>query len=103
MPTTVPSPGIYFRKGHFNDKLVDDLITVKISVVIITPLGAEEKELVFTGSDLLSVITLIVEAVTNLGVVRGLPVARTLGGSLSGATSPQDRSVSALADGQAPA
>lgn len=103
MPTSVPSPGIYFRKGHFNDKLIDDLITVKISVVIVTPLGAEEKELVFTGSDLLSVITLIVEAVTNLGVVRGLPVSRTLGGNLSGATAQQGRSLEPQATEQAPA
>lgn len=82
MPLTVPLDGIYFRKGHFNDRLIDNLLTVKVSVVIITPLGAEEKELTFTGSDLISVIQALVMTVANLGAARGLQVDRMLGGTL---------------------
>jgi len=82
MPLTVPLDGIYFRKGHFNDRLIDNLLTVKVSVVIITPLGAEEKELTFTASDLLTAITALVDTVANLGAARGLAVDRTLGGNL---------------------
>lgn len=82
MPLTLPLDGIYFRKGHFNDRLIDNLLTVKVSVVIITPLGAEEKELTFTGSDLISVIQALVMTVANLGAARGLQVDRMLGGTL---------------------
>lgn len=82
MPLTLPLDGIYFRKGHFNDRLIDNLLTVKVSVVIITPLGAEEKELTFTGTDLISVIQALVMTVANLGAARGLQVDRMLGGTL---------------------
>lgn len=93
MPVTLPLDGIYFRKGHFNDRLIDNLLTVKVSVVIITPLGAEEKELTFTGSDLITVIQALVATVANLGAARGLQVDRMLGGSLP--TAAEQRALSA--------
>jgi hypothetical protein len=78
----VPLPGIYFRKGHFDDRLIDGLITVKISVVIITPLGAEEREMVFTGSDIMTAINAMLTALGAVGVTAGLQVDRVLGGDL---------------------
>jgi hypothetical protein len=78
----LPPPGIYFRKGHFDDRLLDGLITVKISVALVTPLGVEEKEMVFTAADLLTAINTMLTVITNLGAGRGLEVVRSLGGTL---------------------
>lgn len=78
----LPFPGIYFRKGHFDDRLIDGLITVKISVAIITAFGVEEKELVFTGSDILSAINAMLTALGVLAGATGLEMVQTLGGTL---------------------
>jgi hypothetical protein len=78
----LPPPGIYFRKGHFDDRLIDGLITVKISVALVTPLGVEEKEMIFTAADLLTAINTMLTVITNLGAGRGLEVVQTLGGTL---------------------
>jgi hypothetical protein len=82
MATAMPREGIYFRKGHFDDRLIDELITVKVSVVVVTPLGAEEKELTFSGSDILSAIQAMLTVVTGLGGVLGLETAQVFGGTL---------------------
>ena len=99
MPLTLPLAGIYFRKGHFDDRLVDGLITVKISVAIITPFGVEEKELEFTGADILTAITNMLAALSTVGALSGLPLASVLGGELP--SSRLQRVASAV--GQAPA
>ena len=85
MATALPLPGIYFRKGHFDDRLIDDLITIRVSVALITPLGVEEKEMEFTGSDILSAVNAMLAVIANLGTLTALPVARTLGGELPSA------------------
>lgn len=95
-----PDPGIYFRKGHFDDRLIDGLLTVKITVAIFTPFGVEEKELTFTGTDLMTIVQQIVTTVANLGVGRGLAVSRSLGGTLAPISEQRAREVqpSALAE-----
>lgn len=93
-----PLPGVYFRKGHFDDRLLDGLITVKISVAIVTPLGVEEKELTFSASDILTAITAMLAAISNLGGGLALSVDSAFGGDLP--SSAQQRAlppVSALA------
>lgn len=95
-----PLPGIYFRKGHFDDRLLDGLLTVKISVAIVTPLGVEEKEMTFTATDILTAIQAMLAVVTNLGSALGLPVAQTLGGSLPSASEQRNMQRSALAGDQ---
>jgi hypothetical protein len=82
MPMTLPLSGIYFRKGHFDDRLIDGLITVRISVAIITAFGVEEKELEFTGSDILTAITNMLAALSTVGALSGLPLSSVLGGDL---------------------
>ena len=68
MATTLPAPGIYARKGSFNDRLLDGLVTVRVSVAVITPLGVEERELEFTAGDLLTAIQALLAAVDGLRV-----------------------------------
>ena len=85
MASRGPLPGVYFRKGHFNDRLIDGLITVRVSVALVTPLGVEEKEMEFTGSDILSAIQAMLTVVTGLGGILGLEVDGVLGGTLPSA------------------
>lgn len=99
MPTSLPDHGIYFRKGHVDDRLLDGLLTFKLTVVIFSPLGVYEKELIFTGTDLATIVADIVAAVANLGAVRGLEVSRSLGGTLD----PRARALPAPALEAAPA
>ena len=63
----LPGPGIYFRKASMNDRLLDGLITLKVSVAVITPIGVEEKEIVVTGSDILEAVTALLSLIANYG------------------------------------
>jgi hypothetical protein len=100
MATIMPREGIYFRKGHFDDRLIDELITVRVSVAIVTPMGVEEKELTFSGSDILSAIQAMLTVVTGLGGVLGLETAQVFGGTLPtlAQQQAQARASSALAE-----
>jgi hypothetical protein len=82
MAGTLPAQGIYFRKGHFDDRLIDGLITVRISVAIITAFGVEEKELEFTGADILTAVQSMLAALGAVGILSGLPMSSVLGGNL---------------------
>jgi hypothetical protein len=82
MATTLPAPGIYARKGSFNDRLLDGLVTVRVSVAVITPLGVEERELEFTAGDLLTAIQALLAAVANFSALSGLPLSPMLGGPM---------------------
>jgi hypothetical protein len=85
----LPAPGIYFRKASMNDRLLDGLITLRVSVAIITPLGVEEKEIVITGSDILTAVQALLSLISNYAILSGLPLAPSLGGPMQApATAP---------------
>lgn len=94
MASILPRPGIYFRKAHLDDRLLDGLITVKVTVAVITPLGVEEKEMTFTGADILTAIQAMLAVVSGLGAVLGVEVAQSLGGTLPSAA--QQRAMAPL-------
>lgn len=96
MASTLPLPGIYFRKGHFDDRLMDGLVTVRISVAIITPLGVEERELEFTGADILSAVQNMLAALGAVSVFSALPMSSALGGDLP--TARQQRALAQQVD-----
>ena len=84
----LPGPGIYFRKASMNDRLLDGLVTLRVSVAIITPLGVEEKEIEITGSDILGAVNALLALISNYAVLTGLPLAPALGGPMISAAAP---------------
>lgn len=84
----LPGPGIYFRKATMNDRLLDGLVTLRVSVAIITPLGVEEKEIEITGSDILGAVNALLSLISNYAVLTGLPLAPALGGPMVGKAAP---------------
>lgn len=84
----LPLPGIYFRKATMNDRLLDGLITLRVSVAIITDLGVEEKEIEITGSDILAAVNALLALISNYALLTGLPLAPALGGPMPGPAAP---------------